>query len=104
MAFQKKKAKTGGRKPGSENKATKEFKEAVVNLLEYAAPDFTSWLQKIDSPAERFRVIKDLAEFAYPKLARQELTGKDGGAIETIDISPEQRREALRRILSAKRS
>jgi hypothetical protein len=85
------------------NKVTREFKEAVTQFVNLNQERFGEWLEQIESPKDRFDVVIKLAEYAYPKYARIEHTGKDGGAIETLDITPEQRREALKRILNAKR-
>lgn len=90
MKFEK--GKTGnpnGRPKGIPNKSTLEFKEAINNLLEYAAPQMVDWLIEVaaDDKLKALNYIKDMAEFAHPKLARTELTGKDGGAIETKAIT-----------------
>lgn len=92
-----------GKKKGTPNKVTKEFKEAVTAFINTNQEKFGEWLEQMGSPKDRFDVIVKIAEYAYPKYARVEHTGKDGGAIETFEITPEQRREALKRILNAKR-
>jgi hypothetical protein len=94
----------GGSRKGIPNKATQSFKEAVTSLLEWGTPQFIQWMEMLDAPEKRLDYVLKFAEYAYPKYARVEHTGKDGGAIETLDITPEQRREALKRILNAKRS
>ena len=78
-----------GRKKGVETKATKEFKEAVNNLLTHAAPKMVEWLDRIAEadPYKAMSIVDKMAEFANPKLSRSELTGKDGGAIETKNIT-----------------
>lgn len=98
------KPKGSGTPKGFKRKETIEFKQAVTSLIEWGTPQFISWMEQLDTPEKRLDYVLKFAEYAYPKYARVEHTGKDGGAIETIEITPEQRREALKRILSAKRS
>lgn len=67
-----------GRKAGVPNKVTTDFKAAVVKLLN------TSNIEKLfkDVPPERrLDVLAKLAEYAFPKLGRTEVTGKDGGPV-----------------------
>ena len=72
-----------GRPAGKPNKVTIEFREAVNRLLEYAAPNMVNWLQQIadTDPTKALDHVHKLAEYAHPKLARTELTGKDGQAL-----------------------
>lgn len=67
-----------GRKKGSVNRTTAEFKERLNDLLEFAAPKMVSWLEEIDDPFKRFEILSKFAEYVHPKLARNELTGEDG--------------------------
>lgn len=69
-----------GRPAGIPNKATTQFKEALNNLLETAAPDMVTWLGEIKDPEKRFDVLSKFAEYIYPKLARseQQFLGQDG--------------------------
>lgn len=73
-----------GRPKGSVNKATKEFRETVTRLLEDNADNVGLWLAEVaqDDPAKALDLLSKLAEFAAPKLSRQELTGPDGGAVQ----------------------
>lgn len=81
--------KTGGRKPGSANKSTKEFRDTVSALLEKNAENVGIWLEQVASghgevkpaPEKALDLLARLAEFAAPKLARTEHTGKDGDAM-----------------------
>lgn len=68
-----------GRPKGVPNKATTQFKEALNNLLETAAPNMISWLEQVSDPKDRFDILSKFAEYLYPKLARTEQTGADGG-------------------------
>jgi hypothetical protein len=79
-------AKTGGRMAGTPNKATKEFRDTVSALLEKNAENVGKWLKKVaeghgdvkPAPEKALDLLAKLAEFAAPKLARTEHTGKDG--------------------------
>ena len=83
--------KTGGRRPGSPNKATREFRETVTKLLEDNADNVGRWLALVaegdgtDSgkpdPAKALDLMAKLAEFAAPKLSRAEVTGSNGAAL-----------------------
>lgn len=78
MAFEKgKSGNPKGRKPGEPNKVTMEFKTAVNNLLEMAAPNFVSWLEQVakDDPGRALDLAGKLAEYAHPKLARHTVAG-----------------------------
>ena len=66
-----------GKPKGVLSKDTQKFKEALNNLLEQSADQMISWLGEIDNPKQRFDVLKDLAEYIHPKLARQELQPLD---------------------------
>lgn len=99
--------KTGGRQTGTPNKATAEFKETVRQLLEDNRQNVSKWLTLVaegnhsqvaeaikegkeppkeihPDPGKALDLITKVAEYAYPKLARTELTGKDGGTPEFI--------------------
>lgn len=69
-----------GKPAGTLSKDTARFKEALNGLLEHCADDMIVWLEEISDPKQRFDVLKDFAEYIYPKLARTEsqLLGKDG--------------------------
>jgi hypothetical protein len=104
MPFEKGRKKTGGKKQGTENKATKDIKEAYKLLIENNLENLSGWLQKIavNNPEKAIYIIADLSEFVIPKLARQEHTGANGEAIK-IDsfpdlskLSDEERKEMAR--------
>ena len=83
--------KTGGRKPGSPNKVTREFRETVTRLLEDNADNVGRWLTLVadgdgtengkPDPAKALDLMAKLAEFAAPKLSRAEVTGAAGAAL-----------------------
>lgn len=72
-----------GRPPGSPNKATADVRAAIAKLLENSSDKMQEWLDRVamDSPAKALTIVKDLAEYHIPKLARTEVTGLDGNAI-----------------------
>ena len=78
-----------GKPKGALNKTTIEIKEAFQNLLILNTPNMIQWLQTVaaKNPAKALDICGNLAEFIVPKLARQELTGKNGNAIETKDVT-----------------
>lgn len=76
--------KTGGRRAGTPNKATASAREAIARFVDGNADRLQEWLDKIaesDGPRAAFNCFTDLLEYHVPKLARNEHTGKDGGAI-----------------------
>lgn len=83
MTFAKGKEKTGGRKAGVVNKDTSRFKEALSELFEQNADNMINWLEQIDQPEKRFVILKDFAEFLFPKLQRTEMSGINGEPIAT---------------------
>lgn len=78
--------KTGGRAAGTPNKVTQEFRATVAKLLEDNAQNVALWLTQVaaNDPAKALDLIAKLAEYAAPKLNRTELTGPNGGAVETV--------------------
>lgn len=88
-ASRARKPKTGGRKAGTPNKATTEFRQTVTALLQKNAKNVDVWLQQVanghgDSkpdPGKALDLMAKLAEFAAPKLGRIEHTGEGGGPV-----------------------
>ena len=81
MSFKKgQSGNPNGRPKGAVNKTTKEIKEAYHNLLEMNLPNLNKWLQEVASedPEKALSLVLRLSEYILPKLARQEMTGKDG--------------------------
>ena len=72
----------GGSRAGRPNKATAAAREAIAAFVDGNADRLQGWLDEI--AAEKgaqaaFECFSTLLEYHVPKLARQEITGKDGG-------------------------
>ena len=76
-----------GRPKGAVNKATRQFRDTVNSLLEGNAENVSEWLHTVaygdgdqlkPDPKGALDILSKLAEFATPKLARTEVSGKDG--------------------------
>ncbi|MGB9153119.1 MAG: DUF5681 domain-containing protein [Alphaproteobacteria bacterium] len=69
-----------GRPKGTPNRSTKLAREAIAQFVDGNADRLAGWLDKIaeDSPLAAFNCFMSVCEFHVPKLARQEITGKDG--------------------------
>lgn len=70
------------------NRVTVEFRDTVRRLLEENSENVSQWLSQVatDDPAKALDLITKLAEYAAPKLSRQEVTGKDGGAVQLEQV------------------
>lgn len=100
-----------GRPPGSVNKATKTFRETVSRLLEDNAENVSKWLYEVAEgnaekelkadPKGALTLLAQMAEYATPKLARTEVTGKDGGALEFADMSDAELDKKIKAAMSA---
>ncbi len=75
-----------GRPKGVPNKSTAIVREAIANLLERNAPNMDKWLNEVaaEDPYKALDLMNKLSEYHIPKLARTEVTGKDGEAQEHI--------------------
>lgn len=81
-----------GRPPGTPNKATREFRETVRNLLESNSENVGRWLLLVaegdgsengrPDPGKALDLLAKLAEFAAPKLGRVEHVGDGGGDVQ----------------------
>lgn len=80
-----------GRAKGVPNKVTQEFRKTVQALLDENRENVSRWLTLVaegdgtdngkPDPGKALDLLAKLAEFAAPKLARTEVTGKDGGPV-----------------------
>ncbi len=75
MAFEKGHQKVGGRKEGSQNKATTEAREAIARFVDGNASKLQGWLDTIakESPEKAFTLFQSIIEYHVPKLARSEI-------------------------------
>lgn len=86
MADNKQIKNNRGRPKGSPNKATAEFRQTVTKLLEDNSENVATWLRTVaeGNPAQDIKpdpykaldMLAKLAEYATPKLARQEFSGQ----------------------------
>ncbi len=72
-----------GRKKGVPNKVTLEAREAIAMFVKANAGRLQAWLDNIAlKDAEKaFSLFQSVIEYHVPKLARTELTGKDGAEL-----------------------
>ena len=66
-----------GKKPGTQNKVTRDIKEAYKELIEKNLENLTDWLKQVaeKDPEKAIHILNSLSEYVIPKLARRELTG-----------------------------
>jgi hypothetical protein len=77
--------KTGGRKAGTPNKVTANLRALIDEFLAANFEEICAEFSKLET-RDKVNAYLKLLEFGVPKLTRSqsEITGKDGGAIETI--------------------
>lgn len=87
--------KTGGRQPGSPNKATLEARQAIALFVDNNAHKLQGWLDAIaggvkdqngelivpPNPLKAFKLFQSVIEYHVPKLARTEHVGDGGGPV-----------------------
>lgn len=76
--------KTGGRAPGTPNKATADVREAIAAFASANVEQMGEWLNAIEDPAKKMDLYLRAIEYHIPKLARQEHTGKDGKELTVV--------------------
>jgi hypothetical protein len=82
-----------GRPKGVPNKATANAREAIARFVDGNAGRLQEWLDDIaeqDGPKAAFQCLIDVMEYHVPKLARTELTGKDGGPMQIVASKEDQ--------------
>ena len=75
--------KTGGRKPGTPNKATQDVREAIAIFAQANVGSMDAWLKQVaeKDPAKALDLYLRAIEYHLPKLGRMEHTGQDGGPL-----------------------
>lgn len=73
-------------KPKGPNKATSAAREAIAAFVEGNTPRLQGWLDQVAAdpkhgPLVAIKCVTDLLEYHVPKLARTELSGKDGAPL-----------------------
>ncbi len=74
--------KTGGRAPGTPNKATTDVRAAIATFASANVEKMGEWLNSVEDPAKKLDLYLRAIEYHIPKLGRQEHTGADGGPVE----------------------
>jgi hypothetical protein len=69
-----------GKPKGAISHVKKDTQEAIKMLIESNLDNMTIWLSEIakKNPEKAMYIIVNLLEYSIPKLARTEVTGKDG--------------------------
>ena len=75
-----------GRPKGSQNKATKDVRACIALIAERQIDKLESWIAEVEDPHKRADLLLRLFEYHIPKLARQELTGKDGADLSAFAV------------------
>lgn len=81
-----KKKPRGGSRKGIPNKSTANAREAIARFVDGNADRLQGWLDEIaaderQGPAAAMKCFLEVLEYHVPKLARVELTGKNGEAV-----------------------
>lgn len=101
MARPKGQPKLGGRAKGTPNKVTQEARAAIAAFVDSNAHRLQSWLDSVadgvtddegkyilaPNPEKAFTLFQSVIEYHIPKLARQEVTGEDGGPVKIQSIT-----------------
>jgi hypothetical protein len=82
-----------GRPKGSPNKATADVRAAMALLAERNVEKLDGWLRRTakKDPAKAADLFLRAIEYHIPKLARTELTGKDGETLQVNILDPTRR-------------
>jgi hypothetical protein len=98
-----------GRPKGSPNKATAAVREAIAVFAEGNAHKLQEWLDDIamgvggnkPDPAKAADLYLRAIEYHIPKLARTEVTGQDGGALQFSNMDDSELDEKIKAALTA---
>ncbi len=98
-----------GRPKGSVNRATADVRAAIAVFAEGNAHKLQDWLDRVaegsegnrPDPAKAADLYLRAIEYHIPKLARTEVTGKDGGALEFADMSDAELDKKIKAAMSA---
>ena len=74
----------GGSRAGVPNKATQDVRAAIAAFASANVGQMSVWLASIDDPAKKLDLYLKAIEYHIPKLARSEVSGPDGGPVETV--------------------
>lgn len=80
----------GGSRKGIPNQATQDVRKAIALLAERNIGNLEKWLGTVakDDPAKAADLLLKAIEYHIPKLARSEVTGKDGAELpQTVTIN-----------------
>ena len=77
-----------GRKAGTPNKATSEFKDTISELVSGNQEKLQIWLDKVakDDPAKAFDLLIKMMEFVIPKLSRTEYKDPAQESITQVNV------------------
>jgi len=80
----------GGSRQGKPNKSTQDVREAIALIAQRNVGNFEIWLGQVatEDPGKAAELFLKAIEYHIPKLARSEITGKDGAGI-VIQINNE---------------
>lgn len=78
--------KTGGRQKGTPNKLTSAAREAFLATFGNLEGELEGWIRAtaMTDPAKAADLLIRMAEYHFPKLGRQELSGADGEPIQVV--------------------
>lgn len=81
----------GGSRKGRPNKATADVRACVALVAQNLSPEVEDWIRKgaKKQPLKAAQVLGQLLEYHIPKLARTEVTGKDGKDLAVVVTLPD---------------
>jgi hypothetical protein len=92
--------KTGGRKAGTPNKATADVKELAQAHGPAAITELARLAGAAESEQARVAACREILDRAYGKATQvTEITGKDGGPIETAEVNETERARRIAFVL-----